>query len=72
LRGSGVGQVKRAEFRVGKRRVARDRKAPYVKRIAGKRFRGHRSGVYRVGVRARLRDGRLARRSERLRVCPRR
>jgi hypothetical protein len=50
--------------------VARDRKAPYVRRIARKWFRGHRSGVYRVGARARLRDGRLARRSKRLRVCP--
>jgi hypothetical protein len=63
--------VTRAEFRVGKRRVARDGKAPYVKRIAARRFHGHRSHMYRIGARARLRDGRLARRSTRLRVCAR-
>ncbi len=73
LRGADVRLVKRAEFRVGKRRVARDRKAPFSKRIARRRFRGHRSRVYRVGARARLGDGRLVRRSKRLRVCgPRR
>jgi hypothetical protein len=72
LRGSSVRLVKRAEFRVGRRRVARDRKAPFSKRIPSGRFRGHRSLVYRTGARARLRDGRLAKRSKRLRVCPRR
>jgi hypothetical protein len=72
LRGADVGSVKRAEFRVGKRRMARDRKRPFSKRIAAKRFRGHRSNVYRVGARARLRDGRLVKRSKRLRVCTRR
>src|SRR4051794_26483411 len=72
LRGADVGLVKRAEFRVGRRRVARDRKRPFSKRIPARRLRGHRSHVYRVGARARLRDGRLVRRSKRLRVCPRR
>jgi hypothetical protein len=71
LLGSSVPLVKRADFRVGKRRVGLDRKAPFVKRIAARRFRGHRSHVYRIGARARLRDGRLARRSKRLRICPR-
>jgi hypothetical protein len=70
LLGSSVPLVKRADFRVGKRRVALDRKAPFVKRILARRFRGHRSHVYRIGARARLSDGRLARRSKRVRVCP--
>jgi hypothetical protein len=69
LRGADVGQVKRAEFRVGRRRVARDGKKPFAKRIAARRFRGHRSHVYRVGARARLDDRRLVKRSKRVRVC---
>jgi hypothetical protein len=69
LRGADVRLVRRAEFRVGRKRVARDRKRPFSKRIPARRLRGHRSHVYRIGARARLKDKRLVRRSKWLRVC---
>jgi hypothetical protein len=69
LRGADVKLVRRADFRVGRRRAALDRKRPFSKRISARRLRGHRSHVYRVGARARLKDKRLVKRSKRVRVC---
>lgn len=69
LTGRDVRLVRRAEFRVGRKRVARDHRRPFSKPIAARRFRGHRSHVYRVGARARLLDKGLVRRSKRLQVC---
>ena len=60
-------QVRRADFYVGRRRVARDRKAPFRTRI--KRSRLRRGQVNRLRARVRLGDGRRATLTRRLRVC---
>jgi hypothetical protein len=60
--------VRRAEFRLDGRRVARDSRPPLRARIGASR-RLRRGRVARVGVAARLADGRLARASKRVRIC---
>jgi arylsulfatase A-like enzyme len=62
--------VTRVDFFVRKRRVARDRRAPFVKRVSRRRVpRGRR---FRLRARATLADGRLVTIDRRLRGCRRR
>jgi hypothetical protein len=63
--------ARRAEFFVGRRRVARDTRPPLSRVIDRMRHRGA-AHAHRVTARVRLADGRLARLKGRYRVCARR
>jgi hypothetical protein len=65
--GRDVGQVRRAEFLVGRRRVARDRRRPFRARVRRSRLRAGRINVLRA--RLRVRDGRLITVRRRVRAC---
>ena len=71
LRGPSVPLVKRADFRLGHRRLGVDRAAPFSRRIRRARFRRRRR-AQRVTARVLLRDGRRIRRSARVRICAKR
>ena len=59
--------VRRADFRANRRLVKRDRRFPFTVRIRSSRLRAGR--VVRIGLRARLSDGRSRRIFRRVRVC---
>lgn len=56
VRGRDIKKVKRVAFYAGRKRVATDRKRPFIKRIARKRFR--KSHRWQVRARASLKDSR--------------
>jgi hypothetical protein len=65
LVGADRGQIRRAEFAAGARRL-RDRRAPFARTVVR---RSRRAGTLRVRARARLRSGRLIRVVARANVC---
>ena len=69
LSGSDRANVRRADFRVGRRLVKRDRRSPFAARLGSGTVK--RGRIARIGVRTVLADGRSARSSKRLRICRR-
>jgi sulfoquinovosidase len=69
VRGTGLKQVKRVDFYVQGRRVARDRTRPFAKTIARRQFRG--ASFWHVKTVSRLRDGRKVTKSATVRRCRR-
>jgi hypothetical protein len=60
--------ARRAEFFLGRRRIARDRRPPLSRVVDRLRHRGH-SHTHTAGARVRLSDGRLVRLRRRYRAC---
>jgi hypothetical protein len=58
--------VRLVDFYVGRRRVARDRRAPFTRMVAG---HGRRGARLRIMARAVLRDGRARRSARTARAC---
>lgn len=65
--GSGLDDVSRADFVVGRRRLARDRRAPFAATLSSRRVRRTRSRRLRVVLS--LRDGRQLILARTLRAC---
>jgi hypothetical protein len=68
VRGQDRERVRRVGFRVNRRRVARDLKEPFRKRVH--RSHGRPAHRHRLVARARIEDGRVVRLKRRFRSCP--
>jgi hypothetical protein len=70
IRGRDRRKVRRVSFRIGKRRVARDRRFPFRKTVH--RSHGHKRHRHRVKAKVRMRNGRRVTLRKRFRACARR